>query len=217
MSRSLALLFLVLMTACNSTITTSAQPPDSRVDPVTDTLHGVAVIDNYRWLEGDVTAPVDPQKVTPEVAAWTDAQNAYTRAVLDGLPGRQAVADRITALMEVGSVSAPTMRGTRYFFAKREGTQNQPVHYWREGARGADTVLIDPARLDPTGLTTIAWVSPSSDGRLAAYGTYTAGDENATLHVLDVDSAARAFVHDQTHRHTGTGAFKGTPALGGKL
>jgi hypothetical protein len=34
--------------------------------------------------------------------------------------------------MEVGSVSAPAARGNRYFFSKREGTQNQPVIYWRE-------------------------------------------------------------------------------------
>ena len=47
--------------------------------------------------------------------------------------------------MEIGAVSAPDVRGNRYFFAKREGTQNQPVIYWREGYRGDDRVLIDPA------------------------------------------------------------------------
>ena len=42
-------------------------------------------------------------------------------------------------------MTAPQMRGTRYFFSKREGSQNQPVIYWREGYKGADKVLIDPA------------------------------------------------------------------------
>ncbi len=191
MTRSLLLVSLALMTACNSSITTSATPPGTRVDPVTETLHGVAITDNYRWLEGDVTSPVDPQKVTPEVTAWTDAQNAYTREVLDGLPGRQAVADRIRQLMEVGAVSAPVMRGTRYFSSRREGSQNQAVHYWREGVDGQDRVLIDPVALDPSGLTTVEWVSPSADGRLAAYGTYAAGDENTTLHLLEVDTGTR--------------------------
>ena len=172
----------------SSTVKTSARPPATKAEPVTDTLHGAAITDNYRWLEGDISAPADRQKVTPDVAAWTDAQNGYTRAVLDQLPGRKALEERLRPLMEIGSVSAPAMRGTRYFLSKREGTQNQPVHYWRDSARGKDRVLVDPAVLDPSGLTTVEWLSPSADGRLAAYGTYRAGDENTTLHLIDVDT-----------------------------
>jgi prolyl oligopeptidase len=181
------------MAACSSRegVRTSARPPATRVDPVTDILHGVPIVDNYRWLEGDNSHPDDQGQVTPEVAAWTDAQNAYTRTVLDGLPGRRALEDRMRPLMEVGSVTAPAMRGTRYFFSRREGSQNQPVIYWREGYKGADRVLIDPAKLDASGLTTVEWFSPSPDGRQLAYGTYRAGDENTTLHLLDVDTGAR--------------------------
>jgi prolyl oligopeptidase len=90
--------------------------------------------------------------------------------------------------MEIGSISTPAMRGNRYFLAKREGSQNQPVYYWREGARGKDRVLVDPAVLDPSGLTTIEWMSPSRNGKLAAYGTYKAGDENTTLYLIEVDT-----------------------------
>ena len=61
-------------------------PPATRVQPVRDSLHGVEVVDPYRWLEGDAKGG----PVTPEVTAWTDAQLAYTRAVLDNLPGRKA-------------------------------------------------------------------------------------------------------------------------------
>ena len=162
-------------------------PPATRIQPVRDSLHGVEVVDPYRWLEGDNANPDRMGQVTPEVAEWTDAQNAYTRAVLDGLPGRKALEERIRPLMQIGSVSAPTVRSGRYFFSMREGTQNQPVWYWREGAKGESKVLLDPARLDPTGLTTITWIAPSPDGKRVAYGTYSAGDENAMLHLLDVD------------------------------
>ena len=114
---------------------TSARPPATRVEPVTDVLHGVSIVDNYRWLEGDNGQSDQQGQVTPDVAAWTDAQNSYTRDVLDHLPGRQALEDRLRPLMEVGSVSAPVVRGNRYFFSKREGRQNQPVIYWREGVK----------------------------------------------------------------------------------
>ena len=35
---------------------------------------------------------------------------------------------------------------------------------------------------------TIAWTEPDPAGKLLAFGMYRAGDENATLYVLDVDS-----------------------------
>ncbi|MBM5810878.1 MAG: S9 family peptidase [Gammaproteobacteria bacterium] len=165
-------------------------PPATRIEPVRETLHGVEVVDPYRWLEGDNANPERMGEVTPEVAAWTDAQNAYTRSLLDGLPGRAALEERLRPLMEIGSVTSPLERGGRYFFSKREGRQNQPVWYWREGVRGATHVLLDPAALDPSGLTTITWIAPGPDGRLVAYGTYRAGDENTTLRLYDVERAS---------------------------
>ena len=179
----------VTLAACASSVPkTTARPPVTRAEPVTDLFHGAAVIDPYRWLEG---APgSEPTPVPPDVAAWTDAQNAYTRQVIDALPGRAAIEARLRTLIEVGTVTAPAIRRNRYFFAKREGAQEQPVIYWREGSTGETRVLIDPVTIDATGLTTVEWTSASHDGTLVAYGTYRSGDENTTLHVLNVDTGA---------------------------
>lgn len=208
------------------------RPPPTRIAPVTESIHGRTVVDDYRWLEGDNADPAAMGRVTPEVTAWTDAQNAYTRRVLDALPGRRALEQRLRPLMHVGAVTAPTAREMvrsdrrmassanhgrspeqesskgsthdqqrdrplgqrepqglkRYVYAKREGDQNQPLIYCREGLHGEDRLLIDPARLDASGLTTVTWHVPSSAGKLLAYGTYRAGDENTTLHLLDVEN-----------------------------
>ena len=163
-------------------------PPPSRIDPVTETIHGVTLTDNYRWLEGDNSNPGAMGKISPEVAEWTDAENAYTRQWLDNLPGRARVEAELRPLMEVGSVSAPGMHANRYFYSKREGTQNQPVYFYRDGYKGDPHELLDPAKLDPSGLTTIPWISPSHDGTLVAYGTYRSGDENSVLHLMNVDT-----------------------------
>ena len=183
----------VMVAACSrpGAYRAGVRPPASAIDPMIDTLHGVAVSDPYRWLEGDNSDPSNPGQVTPAVAAWTDAQNQYTRDVLDRFPGRQALEDRLQPLMEVGSVSPPAVRGGRYFYSKREGNQAQPIVYWRDGVHGEARVAIDPGALDPSGLTTVEWHSASEDGRVLAYGTYRAGDENTTLHVLDVDTGER--------------------------
>jgi prolyl oligopeptidase len=175
-------------------------PPASRTDGVVDDYFGTKIVDNYRWLEGDNTDKANMGKVTPEVAAWTDAQNAYTRSVLDSLPGRDKVEARLRSLMEVGAISLPRMTGGasekegqkgRYFYSKREGSENQARVFVREGFAGQPRLLLDPNTLDDKGLVTVSWYSPSNDGKLLAYGTYRAGDENATLNILDVDSGKK--------------------------
>jgi prolyl oligopeptidase len=116
---------LCLVPSCSreqATSRASVPPPGTRASPVTETLHGTKVADNFRWLEAD----------TAEVAAWTDAQNTYTRGVLDGLPGRRALEDRLKPLVQIGAVTAPMVRGNRYFFARRIASQDQPVVYLRQ-------------------------------------------------------------------------------------
>jgi prolyl oligopeptidase len=161
-------------------------PPPTRTEPVKDTIHGVDIVDPYRWLEGDNADPKQQGKINDEVAKWTDAQNAYTRQLLDNVPGRKQIEDRLRPLMEIGSVSLPAMQTNRYFYSKREGTQNQAVVYYRDGYKGEAKVLIDPAKLDPSGLTTVASYVPTEDGSLVAYGTYRSGDENTTITVMEV-------------------------------
>ena len=162
--------------------TTAAVPPTEQ-RPVTQMLHGSSLVDPYRWLEGD-----EHGELTPEVSAWTDQQNAYTREVLDQLPGRAALEQRLRELMEVPAISPPGMYGSRYFYSRREGDQPQALSYMRESLNGEDRLLLDPQAIDPSGLTTVAWTAPSNDGRLMAFGLYRAGDENAVLYVMNVDS-----------------------------
>ena len=173
----------ILALALPVTAAPPAAPPPTEARPVTDVLHGESVVDPYRWLEGDAKGAV-----TPEVTAWTDAQLAYTRQVLDNLPGRTSVEARLRELMEVGAVSAPRMRGNRYFYGKREGNENQARIFYREGPAGPPHLLLDPNTLDTKGLVTISWTVPDPAGKLLAFGMYRAGDENSTLYVLDVDS-----------------------------
>ena len=92
--------------------------PSTEREPLTETLHGIEVDDPYRWLEG--SAAPEMTGVEPDldrrVAAWTAAQNAYTRTVLDAVPGRRELEERLRALMDVDQVTAPAVRAGRYFF-----------------------------------------------------------------------------------------------------
>jgi prolyl oligopeptidase len=146
-------------------------------------LHGTEVRDPYRWLEdGD----------TEETAAWTAAQNARTRAVLDALPRRPLLHRRLEALLRVGTVGAPAVAADRVFTLEREGDQDQAVLVVRSAIDPDEPprVLVDPHRLAADHAAAIDWFSPSPDGRLVAYGVSEAGSERGTLRVVDVGTGA---------------------------
>src|SRR5580704_5531709 len=69
--------------------TTLAQPPPAPKKPVTDVYNGVAVTDNYRWLEN---------YSDPAARAWSDAQNKYARKYLDSLPIRATLFEQLKRL-----------------------------------------------------------------------------------------------------------------------
>ena len=177
---------IMLATLAGLPVAAFATPPATDREEMTETLHGVEMTDPYRWLEGDNSNPKQMGKMNDRVAVWTDAQNNYTRSVLDNLPGRKAIEDKMRPLLQIGSVSAPNMAGTRYFYSKREGSQAQARVFVRENSNGEGRLLLDPVTLDASGLTTVSGVTPSQDGTLLAYGTFRAGDENTTTYVMNV-------------------------------
>ena len=80
----------VLLSATSTSTVAQLPVPDTRVEVVTDQFHGVAVSENYRWLE---------DANNPDVKAWNHAQNTYSRSYLSGLPGTADLRRRITELM----------------------------------------------------------------------------------------------------------------------
>jgi prolyl oligopeptidase len=118
-------------------------------------------------------------------AAWTAEQNARTRRALDGRSARAALLRRFDGLLESDVLGVPVERGGRVFFTARRGTADQASLFVR--ADGHEGRLLDPAGLDPSGVTAIDWWYPSPSGRYVAYGLSRNGDERSTLHVLAVD------------------------------
>ncbi len=155
------------------------RPPAARREEVVETIHGVRIADPYRWLEDGESA---------ETRAWTAAQNVRTEAVLGAVPGRATLESRLRELLAVGTVTAATVRGGRLFYLKREGDQNQPILYARDGVDVPERALVDPNALDASGLAALDWWYPSPDGRLVAYGVSRDGNEWSTLRVVEVES-----------------------------
>ncbi len=160
-------------------------PATRRSDQV-DVLHGVPVPDPYRWLE---------DAKSPEVAAWTAAQDALARGVLAKLPERDALIARFRELFYVESVGTPRHHGGRWFIARRDAGKEKFVVYWREGEeRGAEKVLLDPNAWAADGSAALGVWSVSRDGRRVAYTVKENNSDEATLYVMDVSTGERSEV-----------------------
>ena len=160
-----------------------APAPVFPVGTTTDVIQGVTVADPYRALEnGD----------DPAVTAWSDAQNARTRAYLDNLPGRAGVQAKLKRLI---SASSPAYGGLQARGASIFAIYNDPAHQQPSLVRlnaAADTAsrvsVLDPNTMDPTGHTSIDWYAASPDGSKVAVSLSQNGSEDGTLHVYDVAS-----------------------------
>ena len=165
------------------------KPPATKQQPVTDDYFGQKVVDPYRWLE---------DRNSPETEQWVAEQLAYTRSVLDKLPGRDQLHQRLERLLQIGNLGDTQVGGEYYFHTRREGTQNQPVLYVRKGVDGHDDVLVDVNLLSKDGTVALDWWYPSHDGKYVTYGTSEGGSEMSTLHVME--TATRKLLPDTIAR-----------------
>ena len=163
--------------AANSS-TPAAGPPVAEKRPLEETFHGIKVVDNYRWLE----------KNTPATQKWVEQEMSYSRSLLDPLPGRTKIHHRLTELLSIGNIGVPQVEGRHYFYTRRDGMQNQPVLYVREGVGGKDRVLVDANQLAADGTVALDWFQASENGKYVAYGTSASGSEMSTLHIIETNT-----------------------------
>jgi prolyl oligopeptidase len=165
--------------ASSATATASTTPPKAKIQVVEDTIQGHKIADSYRWLEDANTAGTQE---------FVRAELAYTRGILDPLPGRDQIHERLTRLLSIGTITTPQVGGKYYFYTRREGTQNQPVLLVREGIHGKDRPLVDVNQMAADGTVALDWWVASEDGKYVAYGTSPGGSEESTLHIIETAS-----------------------------
>jgi prolyl oligopeptidase len=152
-------------------------PPPTPVHPVTETLHGVAITDPYRWLE---------DQNSPETRAWLDAQIGYTQAFLSRIQVREKIKQRLAQLTRIDSYGIPIERHGRYFFGRRLANENRASICMRTGVEGQDEVLVNPSDVDKDESTSVFIAGVTQDGRLLTYGVRRGGEDESELRILDL-------------------------------
>ena len=102
--------------------------------PVTDDYFDMEVVDNYRWLEDDMSQ---------ETGNWVAKQNETTFDYLNEIPFREQLKNRLTDLWDYEKISSPFREGNYTYFYKNTGLQNQSILY-RTKDDGESKIFLDP-------------------------------------------------------------------------
>jgi prolyl oligopeptidase len=153
--------------------------PETKKVEVRDHYHGVEVPDPYRWLEDDNSA---------ETAEWVRQQNECTARVLNALPERPRIRERLTKLWNYERFGVPWKEGSRYFWMHNSGLQNQRVLFVADGLAATPRVLLDPNQLSEDGTVALTGMSVSDDGKLLAYGLSRGGSDWQEWSVREVQT-----------------------------
>ena len=160
-------------------------PADAQVrtarKAVSDTYHGVAVADDYRWLEN---------AADPKVKEWTRAQNEHARGYLDKAPNRAALAYELGRLFDNVSADYSTLKvaADKTFAIKFKPPAQQAILVWLKSPNDikSEKVILDPNQVDPAGGTSIDFFEPSLDGKLVAVSLSEKGSEAGTVYVYEI-------------------------------
>lgn len=165
------------------------RPPETARIPVVDTLHGVAITDDYRWLE---------EQESPETRAWIDEQNAYAEQIVGDSPLRTELEGRLRELMDAPGAIFPRRAGDYEYFSFRKPGREVGAIYRRpapdepeEGPvdpEGEFEVVIDPLDLRDDATTSVSIIDFSPDGTLMIYAIRDGGRDEREYRVRDLES-----------------------------
>jgi prolyl oligopeptidase len=151
--------------------------------PVTNGYHGVAVVDDYQWLE---------EATNPAVRDWSRLQNERTRAWLDQLDFHDGLAQQLGELIaeESASYGLNDCRGGVIFATRFKPPAQQPVLVRLKSVQppALRRVVFDPNTWNTNGTTAMDWSSPSLDGRLVAICLSESGSEDGSLHFFETET-----------------------------
>ena len=152
--------------------------PKTKKGQVVDEYFGEKISDPYRWLEDDLSL---------ETGEWVKEQNKVTFNYLSKIPYRNALKERLEKLWNYEKVSVPFREGKYTYFRKNSGLQNQFVVY-RQQDNGEAEVFLDPNQFSEDGTTSLAQLSFSKDGSIAAYSISEAGSDWRKIIIIDAET-----------------------------
>ena len=131
-------ILIVFIISCAKTVRQVPKELIAPVRPVTDTYHGIEIIDNYRYMENIKS---------DDVQDWIRSQASYASEVLNSLDQKNYFYNRLEEVDKGKPFNIYRiwrMKNGSVFYIKRKSDENQGKLYYRDSWLGLEKLLIDP-------------------------------------------------------------------------
>src|SRR5260370_39780867 len=160
--------------------TEAPRPPVARTLLRVDEIHGERRVDDYFWLR---------DKKDPEVAAYLEAENAYTDAVLKPTQTLQeALYKEMLGRIKETDMKVPYRKSGFYYYSRTEQGKQYPIYCRKKGRLSApEQVTLELNTLaEGRKFMALGSYTVSDDTHLLAYSTDDTGFPQYTLYVTDL-------------------------------
>jgi prolyl oligopeptidase len=173
--KRILLLTLITTAAMAANAQQKFDPPKTKAIPVVDTLHGVQLTDNYRWLE---------DKKNEDVIEWTKKQHDYgVQYLAKTQKVHPDLKEKIAAYLNMDYEGPLNTVGKRVFqTVKKKGDKQYKIYTIIDGKK---ILIWDPVQLDAEGKISTSGTSYTYDGERAAISAQRSGAEVNTVYFID--------------------------------
>ncbi len=178
------------MTASRLSLLADHPAPTIEARPVSRTLHGVEIVDDFGWLRAENWQAVmrDPSVLDPAIRAVLEADNVHARAVMAPTTALQArLFEEMKARIKQDDSSVHAKDGPFAYAARHRPGGQHPIHVRTPRDGGAEEVLLDgDERAAGHAYFRLSGVVHSPDHRRIVWGADENGSEYFTLRVRDL-------------------------------
>lgn len=165
---------------------TAIQPPIAEKRPLSYTVHGVTITDEYHWLRDQGYPKIENK----EILAHLEAENAYFEAQMKPQEKLvETIFQEMKGRIKEDDSSVPQKDGDYIYWSKFDEGAQYRKHYRKPVKGGADQLILDENKLaEGKDYFRLGAAEISPDGKLLAYAYDDNGSERFDLHIRNLET-----------------------------
>ena len=123
-----------------------------------------------------------------ETKEFVDKQNQVSGPYINSCSDKPKIKKDLTDFWNYEKIGCPHKEGSKYFYSRNSGLQNQSVIYVQDTLESEPKVLFDPNTLAEDGTISLGYCAWSHDGLVFSYSLSTSGSDWQEIKFRNVET-----------------------------
>lgn len=176
----MCIISLIFAACSQNQKSTGMEAPHAKIEKKELTMHGDTRLDNYFWLN---------QRENPEVVAYLEAENAYTKSMMSHTEAfQEKLYNEMVGRIQQTDISVPYLENGYYYYSRFEEGKEYPFFCRKKGNLEApEEIMLDVNQMAKGhAFYEIGSYQVSEDNRLLAYAVDTVSRRIYTIYFKDL-------------------------------